>query len=171
MSNFLEQLVAEWYEYQGYFVRRNVKVSKRSLGGYGSELDIVALHPKTKIIVHVEPSMDSGSWASRNERYTKKFELGREAIPEIFHINMNEYSLRQIGLFHFASKTNHQIIGGGEILLVSEFLEMIFKDLRDKRTDSEIVPENYPLLRTIQFTMENWKVLARVLEECGRKIA
>ena len=24
--NFLEQLVAEWYEYQGYFVRRNVMV-------------------------------------------------------------------------------------------------------------------------------------------------
>ena len=24
--NFLEELVAEWYEYQGYFVRRNVLV-------------------------------------------------------------------------------------------------------------------------------------------------
>jgi hypothetical protein len=28
--NFLEQLVAEWYEYDGYFIRRNVKVGKRA---------------------------------------------------------------------------------------------------------------------------------------------
>jgi hypothetical protein len=27
-SNHLEQLVAEWYEYQGYFVRRNIFVGK-----------------------------------------------------------------------------------------------------------------------------------------------
>ena len=27
-GNYLEQLVAEWYEYQGYFVRRNVLVGK-----------------------------------------------------------------------------------------------------------------------------------------------
>ena len=29
-NNFLEQLVTEWYEYRGYFVRRNVPVGKRS---------------------------------------------------------------------------------------------------------------------------------------------
>ncbi len=29
-NNHLEQLVSEWYEYQGYFIRRNVKVGKRS---------------------------------------------------------------------------------------------------------------------------------------------
>ncbi len=38
MANFLEQLVAEWYEHQGYFVRRNVQVGKRTKGGYEGEL-------------------------------------------------------------------------------------------------------------------------------------
>ena len=42
MPNFLEQLVREWYEYQGYFVRQNVNVGKRAKGGYECELDIVA---------------------------------------------------------------------------------------------------------------------------------
>ena len=29
MVNFLEQMVAEWYEFRGYFVRRNVRVGPR----------------------------------------------------------------------------------------------------------------------------------------------
>jgi len=45
-SNYLEQLLVEWYEYQGYFVRNNVLVGKRNQGGYETELDIVAFHPE-----------------------------------------------------------------------------------------------------------------------------
>ena len=48
MINFLEQLVAEWYEFQGYFVRRNVRVGERPGGGHDSELDVVAFHPTKK---------------------------------------------------------------------------------------------------------------------------
>ena len=32
--NHLEQLIVEWLEFNGYFVRRNVKVSKLSQGGF-----------------------------------------------------------------------------------------------------------------------------------------
>lgn len=32
-ANHLEQLVAEWYEFEGYFVRRNVMVGRRPSGG------------------------------------------------------------------------------------------------------------------------------------------
>lgn len=31
--NHLGQLVSEWYEFHGYFVRRNVAVGKRPIGG------------------------------------------------------------------------------------------------------------------------------------------
>jgi Holliday junction resolvase-like predicted endonuclease len=68
--NFLEQLVAEWYEYQGYFIRRNVRVGKVPGGGYECELDVVAFHPETKHLVHVEPSTDAGSWEERERRYS-----------------------------------------------------------------------------------------------------
>ena len=47
-SNFLEQLIAEGYEYKGYFIRQNVLVGRRSRGGYEGELDIVASHPEKK---------------------------------------------------------------------------------------------------------------------------
>lgn len=51
--NYLEQLISEWYEYQGYFVRRNVLVGKRSDGGWECELDVVAFHPTKK---HLGPA-------------------------------------------------------------------------------------------------------------------
>ena len=67
-SNYLEQLLAEWYEFRAYFVRRNVLVGKRARGGYDCELDIVAFNPVTKHLVHLEPSMDTYSWDRREER-------------------------------------------------------------------------------------------------------
>jgi hypothetical protein len=40
--NFLERLVAEWYEFRGYFVRRKINVGPSLKGKFGFELDIVA---------------------------------------------------------------------------------------------------------------------------------
>lgn len=53
-SNHLEQLAAEWYEYRGYFVRRNVRVGPRAQGGHEGELDIVAFDPRKVALVHIE---------------------------------------------------------------------------------------------------------------------
>jgi hypothetical protein len=55
--NFLEQLAAEWLEYQGYFVRRNVHVGKRLKGGYVCELDVVGFHPGKQLLVHVDANI------------------------------------------------------------------------------------------------------------------
>lgn len=82
--NHLEQLVAEWYEFQGYFVRRNVMVDPRPRGGYECELDVVAFHPGKQHLVHLEPSLDADSWQRREERFAKKFDAGRRHIPAIF---------------------------------------------------------------------------------------
>jgi hypothetical protein len=78
MANFLEQLVSEWLEYQGYFIRQNVKVGKLPKGGWEGELDIVAFHPVTRHLVHYEPSTDADSWARREERFEKKFDAGKK---------------------------------------------------------------------------------------------
>jgi hypothetical protein len=77
MINFLEQLAAEWYEFRGYFVRRNVRVGPRPNGGHECELDVVAFHPKKRHLVQIEPSMDADSWAQREQRYAKKFTAGK----------------------------------------------------------------------------------------------
>jgi hypothetical protein len=83
-TNFLEQLVAERYEYRGYFVRRNVLKGRREAGGYECELDVVAFHPTERQLIHIEASMDADSWAEREKRFTRKFEAGRKHIPELF---------------------------------------------------------------------------------------
>ena len=83
-NNYLEQLVAEWYEYQGYFIRRNVNVGKLKRGGYEAELDVVGFHPSTNHLVHLEPSVDTISWAEREKRFGKKFDAGRRHIPSLF---------------------------------------------------------------------------------------
>ncbi len=158
-ANHLEELVAEWYEYQGYFVRRNVLVGKRAKGGYAGELDIIAFSPTLNHLVHVEPSMDADSWATRERRYKKKFNLGREHIPALFKGFKLPKTIEQIALLSFASKANHQTLAGGKIVLVPELLQEIFESLKSKNIASNAVSENMPLLRTLQFVSDNWKTI------------
>ena len=37
--NHLEQVVAEWFTYTGYFVRSNIKMNPRPNGGYDDEIE------------------------------------------------------------------------------------------------------------------------------------
>ncbi len=149
--NYLEQLVAEWYEYQGYFVRRNVHVGPRVKGGYECELDVVAFHPGKKHLVQIEPSMDASSWAVREKRYQKKFDAGRKHIPKLFHgIDVPAHP-EQIALFEYASSREHPTLAGGKVMLVSELLAEIAAALRLRKVASAAVPEQYTILRTIQF--------------------
>jgi hypothetical protein len=152
--NHLEQLVSEWLEYNGYFVRKNVLVGKRSAGGYECELDVVAFNTQANHLLHVEPSLDADSWAKRDERFNKKFSAGRRYIPELFSgIDIPDH-LDQIGLFLFASKANHEVVGSGKVMLVSELYREITDGLRGKRVAKEAVPEQFPLLRTLQQCLE-----------------
>ncbi len=77
MPNFLEQLTAEWYEFRGYFVRRNIHVGPRERCGWECELDVVAFDPKRKHLIQIEPSMDADPWETRERRFRKKFEAGQ----------------------------------------------------------------------------------------------
>lgn len=153
--NFLEQLVAEWYEYQGYFVRRNVNVGKRCNGGWECELDVVAFHPGKKHLVQIEPSMDANSWEKREARYSKKFETGRKYIPELFAGIEVPAEIEQIALFGLGSKANNPTLAGGKVWLVSDLLAEITAVLKTRRVEKEAVSEQFPLLRTIQFVCQH----------------
>jgi hypothetical protein len=153
-NNFLEQLVTEWYEYKGYFVRRNVPVGKRTRGGYESELDVVAFNASARHVVHVEPSMDAESWEKRERRFKAKFEAGRKYIPALFPGFELPDDIEQIAILAFASKTNHPTLGGAKVLIVSDLLREIMEDLSEKKIASSAVPEHHALLRTLQFVVE-----------------
>lgn len=163
-GNYLEQLVAEWYEFQGYFVRRNILVGKRAKGGYEGELDVVAFNPASAHLVHIEPSMDADSWAKREERYAKKFELGRAYIPALFEGFKLPKKIEQIALLGFGSKVNHVELAGGKIMLVPDLLAEIFETLKTQKIASNAISENMPLLRTLQFVSDNWRTVHSAME-------
>lgn len=162
-NNYLEQLVAEWYEYQGYFIRRNVKVGKLPKGGYEGELDIVAFHPVKKHLVHIEPTNDAHSWAKREERFDKKFRAGRIYIPELFEGLDIPDKIEQICLLGFGSNINHPCLGGGRVVMVSEFLTEILSELRNSSMHKNAMSEAHPILRTLQFITQNRMQFSKLL--------
>jgi hypothetical protein len=153
-ANYLEQLVAEWYEYKGYLVRRNVLVGRRAKGGYECELDVVAYHPGERRLVHVEPSMDASSWAVREDRFRKKFEAGRRHIPALFPHFGSLPEPEQIALFCFASNRSRTSVGGGIVRTVRDFMREIFSELSSVRIATNAVPEHLAILRSFQFVCE-----------------
>ena len=158
-GNHLEELVAEWYQLQGYFVRRNVQVGKRTRGGYECELDIVAFHPKSHKLVHIEPSLDSDKWEKRQERYSKKFEAGRRYIPSLFDglTLPPETEIEQIALFVYGGR-NRTELAGGRVLLIKHFMDQLLDSIRSRKVNSAAIPEAYPLLRTLQFAAQYWQI-------------
>jgi hypothetical protein len=157
-GNHLEELVAEWYQLQGYFVRRNVQVGRRSLGGYECELDVVAFHPGDKKLVQVEPSLDAHTWGKREQRYSKKFEAGRRYIPTLFEGLPLPAELDQIALFVFGGGAQRTTIGGGRVVFIKAFMREILEKIRTRRVNSSAIPEEYPLLRTLQFAAQYWPI-------------
>ena len=152
--NHLEQIVAEWLEYQGYFVRRNIKVGKRKEGGYECELDVVALHPQKMKLVQYKPSTDADSWATREKRYKKKFDAGKSHIPRLFSGLAVPEKIEQFAVFVFGSDTNHKTVGGGTVIMLNDLLKEIVDDLKTKKISKGFVPEQYPLLRVLQLACE-----------------
>jgi hypothetical protein len=157
MTNFLEQPVAEWFEYQGYFVRRNVKVGLRSnKGGYDGELDVVAFHPGKKHLVHVEPSMDSDPWPKRETRFSKKFAAGRSYIPQLFEGFILPSEIEQIALLVYCSSKGRSKLGGGRLVTIREFMRDVRTGLASRRINNAAVPEQFTILRALQFAKAFW---------------
>jgi hypothetical protein len=156
MANFMEQLVGEWYEYQGYFVRRNVLVGRREKGGYECELDIVAFHPEKRHLVQIEPSMDAHNWEVREQRYAKKFAAGKRYIPDLLRSMSLPNQIDQIALLVYGSNRNRETIGGGKIQTGKEFLREIRDSIRTARIEKSAVPEQFPILKGLQFAAQFW---------------
>lgn len=171
-ANYLEQLAAEWYEYSGYFVRRNLLVGPKTGGGFESELAILAVHVGRREAVHIEPSMDAHSWEKREERYRKRFEAGRTYVPELLEGLELTAPVRQIALIGLGSRTNHPTLGGGEVLTLADFMTEILSELKDSGGRQGPVPQQYPILRTLQFIAEHRRaVITSLIEADPRQIS
>lgn len=154
-GNHLESLVAEWYEFRGYVVRRNVQVGKRPEGGYEAELDVVAFHPEQRSLVQIEPSLDTHSWAKREDRYTKKFDAGRRYIPGLFPGMVLPKEIDQVALFVHAGSARERI-AGGRVVSIRVLMKEIREAIGDRKVGRTAIPERFPLLRTLQFAGQYW---------------
>ncbi len=152
--NFLEQLVSEWYEYQGCFVRSNVRTRKRKKGGWDVELDVLAFNPKDGTLLHVETSGGSESWVERKKRFlTKKFILSTEEYETIVGRKIN--GIRKIALVSYSHSTKADLKWGKniEVLLIPDLLKQIAEKLRSQDPMRESVPEGFPILRAMQMVL------------------
>lgn len=149
----LESLIAEYLEWDGFLVKRNTKVGRRALGGWEMELDVVGFNPQTEALVHYEPSLDANSWKKREERYKKKFGLGRKYIfKELFPWLPSGTRLEQIAVFPSHPRTR-DVIAGGRVISIDELIDEIkSKVLKWGPLRSNAIPEQFPLLRTIQIS-------------------
>jgi len=149
--NFLEQLLAEWYEYTGYFVRSNVRARKRSKGGWDAELDILAYDPNSGTLLHVETSGDANSWEERKHRFvTKKFMLKREEYEEILGCRVS--NIKKIAVVGYSRSTKIDLDWGEgiEVVLIPALMRQIAEKLQSQKHDQEAVPEGFPILRAVQ---------------------
>jgi hypothetical protein len=154
--NHLEDLTAEWLNYNGYFTRSAVRVGRRSKGGWLGELDVVGFHAATQHFVHVECSMDALTWPRREEVFKKKLGHGRRYARKLFS-DMNLPSvLDQVVILGFAGTSKnaakHRDLGGGRLVTGQELTAEIMTSLPPTLVRAA-VHENLPLLRTLQLSV------------------
>jgi len=147
---YLEQLVREWYEYQGYFVRQDMWVGLEQDGSYDCDLSVVAFHPTRRHVVHVEPSFDLLSWEERERHFQTKFDAGRRYLHRIFGAEPH-LQTEHIALIVAGERPRAHTIGGGRILCMPDFLAEILQHLCSLDMAAAVVPEQWGLIRTLQF--------------------
>ncbi len=151
--NHLEQLVAEWLQYNGYFVRVSVQVGPRPKGGFEGELDVVGISLARNHLIHIECSLDADSWAKRQQRFAAKFDRGRRYIKDVFEGYPLPDVPEQVVVLQFAGG-NVRDVGGGRLVTVRELIHEIYDGLKATSPLSGAVPSNLPLLRTLQLAAD-----------------
>lgn len=153
----LEDLLVEYYDWRGFIVAHNRKVGSRPKGGWEMELDVVAFDPSTKRVLHLEPSLDANDWATRERRFAKKFAAGRRYIPtEVFPWLAPDTEPEQIAILPRAG-TKRRSLAGAKVRTVDEVMAEIRQAVEKKGPAARCaIPEQYPLLRTIQLAVKGY---------------
>jgi len=151
--NHLEQLVAEWLQYNGYFVRVAVQVGPRQQGGFEGELDVVAIHLERQHFLHVECSLDALSWPKREARFAAKLDRGKRFVRDVFRGVTLPEVLEQVVILQVTSGGGRDI-GGGRVITVRELIHEIYDGIKNTSPLSGAIPSNFPLLRTLQLAAD-----------------
>jgi len=146
---YLQRLAVEWYEYQGYFVHTDLWVGVQTDGSCECELDVVAFHPIRRHLVHLEPSFDLLSWPEREQHFEPKFAAGRKYLHRMFGTEAQVH-LEQIALV-VADEERPRMVAGARVLRLADFMATMFEALCAFEMAEAVVPDQWPLVRTLQF--------------------
>ena len=157
--NHLETLVAEYMEWRGFFVRKNILVGPLPGGGWEGELDIVGYDPKERTVVHYELSLDALSWVKREENVRRKFAMGKKYISTTVFpwLSSSGPEPAQVAVFSGRPRNGLTTIGGGKLVAVDELVRTIRQSVSRNSVFRKAIPEIFPLLRTIQITEAGYK--------------
>lgn len=153
----LEDLIAEYYDWQGYLVKRNVKVGRLVHGGWEMELDLIAYHPHTDHLIHLEPSIDADSWDKRQRRFSKKFGAGEKYIfSDVFTWLDVDTPMDRVAVLVSHPK-GRDTLAGARIQSIDELAAEIRSKIGGRGIMARnAIPEQYPLLRTIQLFLSGY---------------
>ena len=122
----LEDLIAEYYDWCGYLVKRNIKVGRLKHGGWEMELDVIAYDPHSKHLIHVEPSIDAHSWEMREKRFTKKFKAAKKYIfSDVFTWLDMATPIEQVAILIVHPKNRDKLAGGPWHDVIHKELEIV----------------------------------------------
>lgn len=145
--NQLEEIVREYYEYIGYFVKTNIKFGKRVTGGYSGEVDVIAYKPNEEKLVYIECSQAALSDKALGNEAQKKFPNYINYKNE-FKLEIKEsYKIFIVG--QSAISKQALMPEGVEHKPIKQFMKEVYDSITEDFMH-QAVPEVYPLLRTIQ---------------------
>jgi len=149
----IEDLIAEYYDWQGYLVKRNITVGEHQVGCEDLVLHLLAFNPQTGHLIHIEPSIDAESWNTHIEHFAKKFHCAKALIfSDLFTWLDPEVEIEQVSVLVTHPKGREKL---GEAKL--ESVDELIAEIRQKviacgPVVKHPIPEHYPLLRTLQLS-------------------
>lgn len=145
--NHLEEIVREYYEYNGYFVKTNIKFKKLVTGGYTGEADVIAYNPKEEKLIHIECSKAAISNKKLESQALKKFPGYLDYQSELKLEIKEKYKIFIVGQFYTSKQ--ELMPKGVQHKSVKQFMKEVYDSITEDFMHNA-VPEVYPLLRTIQ---------------------
>lgn len=96
--------------------------------------------------------MDTISWAERNRKLTQKFQAGERHIRNMFKGLELPDKIEKRAVFGLASSANVSQVGGADVVPLQTFLAEVLFELRNVSWYTNVIPESFPILRTLQAT-------------------
>ena len=147
--NFVEELVAEWLQKNGWLVSKNVRYGPRREGGFEGECDLLAFHPKRGEYLHVECSQAGGARALA-ERFLEQFKKAKKWYPELMPGSNGKVDRLAVGGWGLEPAAIGESI---QIKTIRQFVADLCRELEPPVPFGKIVPEKFPLLRAIQLAV------------------